>query len=293
MVALVGYTNAGKSTLLNALTGAGVLVQDKLFSTLDPTIRRLRLPSGREVLLADTVGFIRKLPHALVAAFRATLEGIDEAQLLLHLVDASHAAGSEQIRAVETVLGEIGVLDRPRLLAWNKIDLPLAGPAPRRLQGSGSDEVRISARTGEGLETLLAKIDAMIASPFATVEALVPYDHYELVSQAYEHGSVKAREDTDVGVRITAAVPDDLADRLRAFPVPRAKPPQAASTKQRGAPSRAPARKPARKPSKKSGATPARKAAAGKRPAKPVSAAARRARSKAHPAAKRRRSKPS
>ena len=231
-------------------TGAGVLVQDKLFATLDPTIRRLRLPGGREVLLADTVGFIRKLPHALVAAFRATLEGIDEAQLLLHMVDASHAAGSEQIRAVETVLGEIGVLDRPRLLAWNKIDLPTTGPARHRPPGGGPAEVRVSARTGEGLAALLAKIDGMIASPFATVEALVPYDHYELVSQAYEHGSVSAREDTADGVRIRASVPDGVADRLRAFPVPKAKP----------------ARKPARK-------------AAAKAPAKPRTKPRRRAHS--------------
>jgi GTP-binding protein HflX len=233
LVAMVGYTNAGKSSLLNALTGAGVLVQDKLFATLDPTIRRLRLPSGREVLLADTVGFIRKLPHALVAAFRATLEGINEAQLLLHLVDASHSAGSEQIRAVETVLGEIGALDRPRLLAWNKTDLPEAGPASHVPPGGSPEEVRISARTGEGLASLLAKIDGMIGSPFATVEAMVPYESYELVRLAHERGSVLVREDTAAGVRIRAAVPDGLADRLRAFPVPRTKP----------------AKKPARKPS--------------------------------------------
>jgi hypothetical protein len=200
-----------------------------------------------------------------VAAFRATLEGIDEAQLLLHLVDVSHPAGSEQIRAVETVLGEIGVLDRPRLLAWNKIDLPSAAPAPRRPPGGGPEEVRISARTGEGLATLLAKIDAMVGSPFATVEALVPYDHYALVSQAYEHGSVNAREDTDDGVRIRAAVPDDLAERLRAFPLPRARPPRAASAKRTAAPSRAPGRKPAGKPGAKAAKKPA-----GKRPGKPA-----------------------
>jgi hypothetical protein len=264
-VALVGYTNAGKSSLLNALTGAGVLVQDKLFSTLDPTIRRLRLPSGKEALLADTVGFIRKLPHALVAAFRATLEGIDEAQLVVHVVDASHPAGSEQIRAVETVLGQIGVLDRPRLLAWNKIDLPAAGPAPRRSSGGSAEEVRISARTGDGLDTLLAKIDAMVGSPFATVEALVPYDRYGLVSQAYERGSVAAREDTDDGVRIRAAVPDDLADRLRAFPAPRVKPAPA--------PTRAPKPAAARKPSAARRSTaqkPNARPAGGRTTAKPV-----------------------
>ncbi len=287
LVALVGYTNAGKSSLLNALTGAGVLVQDKLFSTLDPTIRRLRLPSGREALLADTVGFIRKLPHALVAAFRATLEGIDEAQLVVHVVDASHPAGAEQIRAVETVLGQIGVLDRPRLLAWNKIDLPTGGPAPRRSAGGSAEEVRISALTGDGLDTLLAKIDAMVGSPFATVEALVPYDRYVLVSQAYERGSVAAREDTDDGVRIRAAVPDDLADRLRAFPAPR--------VKQAPAPASKPARvrktaKPAPKkptPRKPGGKKTAQKKPVAKKPAAKRPAGRKAAQTRPRSAAKR------
>lgn len=232
VVALVGYTNAGKSSLLNALTGAGVLVQDKLFATLDPTVRRLRLPSGREALLADTVGFIRKLPHALVAAFRATLEGIAEARLLVHVADAAHPAGAEQIRAVETTLGELGVLDRPRLLAWNKTDLPAAAALPERSPACHPEEVRISARTGEGLATLLEKIDAMLGEPFPSVEALVPWARYELVSEAYARGSVSAREDTGAGVRIRAAVPADLARRLEAFPVPR-------SPRRPGAPRRA------------------------------------------------------
>ena len=237
LVALVGYTNAGKSSLLNALTGAGVLVQDKLFATLDPTIRRLRLPSGREVLLADTVGFIRKLPHALVAAFRATLEGIEEARLLVHVVDASHPAGSEMIRAVDAVLADIGVLDRPRLLAWNKCDLPAGGPPPVRPPVGTPDEVRISAKTGDGIAALLAKVDAMVGTPYAAVEAMVPYESYELVRLAYERGSVHAREDTVDGVKIRAEVPDDLAERLRAFPVPREKPVRPAK--------KPPARKPA------------------------------------------------
>jgi GTP-binding protein HflX len=255
LVALVGYTNAGKSSLLNALTGAGVLVQDKLFATLDPTIRRLRLPSGREVLLADTVGFIRKLPHALVAAFRATLEGIEEAHLIVHVVDASHRAGSELIRAVDAVLAEIGVLDRPRLLAWNKTDLPAGGPPPVRPPGGAPEEVRISAKTGDGLAALLAKIDTMVGTPYAAVEALVPYESYELVRHAYEHGAVHAREDTAEGVRIRAAVPDDLAELLRAFPVPRVAP-------ARGA--KAAGKRPAKKPA---GRKPAAKKPAAKKPA--------------------------
>jgi GTP-binding protein HflX len=271
LVALVGYTNAGKSSLLNALTGAGVLVQDKLFSTLDPTIRRLRLPSGREALLADTVGFIRKLPHALVAAFRATLEGIEEAQVLVHVVDASHPAGSEQIRAVESVLRELGVLDCPRLLAWNKIDLPAAGGSLRRLPAGGSAEVRISARTGEGLERLLASIEGMLSSRFPTIAAMVPYASYELVRMAYERGTVLEREDAAAGVKIRAAVPDDLAARLRTFPVP--KPSSARRTARKP---KTPRTKPARP---KSGA--ARRAASGgtKKAPRPAARPARKRRS--------------
>jgi GTP-binding protein HflX len=245
LVALVGYTNAGKSSLLNTLTGAGVLVQDKLFATLDPTIRRLRLPTGRDVLLADTVGFIRKLPHALVAAFRATLEGIEEARLIVHVVDASHPAGSELIRAVDAVLAEIGVLDRPRLLAWNKTDLPAGGPPPVRPPGGAPEEVRISAKTGDGLAALLAKIDAMVGTPYAAVEAMVPYERYELVRHAYEHGAVHAREDTAEGVRIRAAVPDDLAERLRAFPVPRTEPSRAPKAARKRPAKKTTAKKPA------------------------------------------------
>ncbi len=137
VIALVGYTNAGKSSLMNALTDAGVLVQDKLFATLDPATRRLALPGGRDALLTDTVGFIRKLPHELVAAFRATLEGIEEASLIVHVVDSSHPHATEQIAAVEAVLGNLKVSGTPRLLAWNKIDLmPDAGGPGGARRGS-------------------------------------------------------------------------------------------------------------------------------------------------------------
>jgi len=278
LVALVGYTNAGKSSLLNALTGAGVLVQDKLFATLDPTIRRLALPSGRIALLADTVGFIRKLPHALVAAFRATLEGIDEAPLLVQVVDASQPSVVEQIRSVETVLGEIGVLDRPRIIAWNKIDLPAAARAPRDAGAGDCEEVRLSARTGEGLPSLLAKIDAMLGSPYEPVAAMVPYERYELVRRAYERGSVISRVDAAEGVHLTARVPDDLAGLLRAFPAPR---PERAKPRRPGAKPSA-AKRPRSKPAvrkhaaSKAGTTPARrprpvtkkKTSAGRRAAK-------------------------
>ena len=273
LVALVGYTNAGKSSLLNALMGAGVLVQDKLFATLDPTIRRLALPSGRTALLADTVGFIRKLPHALVAAFRATLEGIEEAPLLVQVVDASQPAVTEQIRAVETVLGELGVLDRPRIIAWNKIDLPAAAHAPYGAGAGGCEEVRLSARTGEGLPSLLTTIDAMLGSPYEPVAAMVPYDRYELVRNAYERGSVTSRVDAAEGVYLTASVPDDLAGLLRAFPVPR---PERAKPRRPGAKPSA-AKRPRAKPARSKTAKPK---PAARKPAKPKPAVRKPARSK-------------
>jgi len=155
IVALVGYTNAGKSSLMNALTQAGVVVQDKLFATLDPTLRRLVLPGNRVVLLSDTVGFIRKLPHQLVAAFQATLEEIQEADILLHVVDISHSHADLQQKAVESVLGELGLADRPTTLVFNKIDCLGRSPFPWR---PGSGRVAVSASTGAGLDDLRQEI---------------------------------------------------------------------------------------------------------------------------------------
>ena len=155
IVALVGYTNAGKSSLLNALTHASVLVQDRLFATLDPTLRRLALPGGRVALLSDTVGFIRKIPHQLVAAFQATLEEIQEAEVLLHVVDVSHPNAEHQQEAVEGVLAELGLADRPTVLVFNKIDR--LGRAPFAWQ-PGSGRVATSAKTGAGLEELRREI---------------------------------------------------------------------------------------------------------------------------------------
>ena len=155
IVALVGYTNAGKSSLMNALTQAGVVVQDKLFATLDPTLRRLVLPGNRVVLLSDTVGFIRKLPHQLVAAFQATLEEMQEADILLHVVDISHPHADLQQKAVESVLGELGLADRPTTLVFNKIDCLGRSPFPWR---PGSGRVAVSAKTGAGLDDLRQEI---------------------------------------------------------------------------------------------------------------------------------------
>jgi GTP-binding protein HflX len=166
IVALVGYTNAGKSSLMNALTRAGVVVRDQLFATLDPTLRRLTLPGDRVALLSDTVGFIRKIPHQLVAAFQATLEEVQEAELLLHVVDVSHPHAELQQAAVEAVLGELGLADRPTILAYNKIDR--LGQRPDFPWGPGSGRVAISAKTGAGLDDLRREIVAGLDGPRAT-----------------------------------------------------------------------------------------------------------------------------
>ncbi|MCB0021252.1 MAG: GTPase HflX, partial [Anaerolineales bacterium] len=167
VIAVVGYTNAGKSTLLNALTGAGVVAQDQLFATLDPTTRRVELPSGHIALFTDTVGFIQKLPTTLVAAFRATLEEVNEARILLHVVDASHINADEQVAAVEEVLEELGAGNKPVVTALNKVDLlDLDDPEERhRLEEARQaypHAVAISARTGAGMDRLLSMIDTVL-----------------------------------------------------------------------------------------------------------------------------------
>ena len=238
VVALVGYTNAGKSSLLNALTGAGVLVQDKLFATLDPTTRRLKLPGGREALLTDTVGFIRKLPHHLVAAFRATLEGIQEASLVVHVVDASHPRAAEQVEAVESVLatlgtgtgprgsGKLGPGDEgasgsepaaPRLLLLNKMDLVRDRSVLTFTAGRQEVTHEISARTGEGLPGLLAKMEEMLATDLVELTVLLPRDRYDLVRLIYDQGSVRKKTEEEEGVRLEASVPAALAERLAPF----------------------------------------------------------------------------
>jgi len=212
-VAIAGYTNAGKSTLLNALTGAGVLVDDSLFATLDPAVRRARTPSGRWFTLTDTVGFVRHLPHQLVEAFRSTLEEVADADLILHVVDGSDADPRAQIGAVREVLGQIGAASVPELVVVNKAD----AADPIEVKGLCLAErgaVVVSARTGQGLPDLLAAIEAALPWRDAEVSALVPYGRGDLVARAHEEGEVLAVAHCEGGTQLTARVPPELAAQL-------------------------------------------------------------------------------
>ena len=207
-VALAGYTNAGKSTLMNALTRADVLVADQLFATLDPTVRRLRLPGSRTVTLSDTVGFVRKLPHDLVEAFRSTLEEITLASLILHVADASASDVEEQVAAVRDVLAEIGAGGIPELLVLNKVDL-LSEVDRARVRRRFPDAVAVSSLTGDGIDHLLETVHSAIPSPPVEVEVLVPYDRQDMVSRLYRHGEVLEAESREDGTRLRARVGEE------------------------------------------------------------------------------------
>jgi len=212
-VAIAGYTNAGKSTLLNALTGAGVLVDDSLFATLDPAVRRARTPAGRWFTLTDTVGFVRHLPHQLVEAFRSTLEEVAEADLILHVVDGSDADPLAQMRAVREVLGEIGAADVPEIVVVNKADA--ADPvALKELSLVARGCVVVSASTGLGLDDLLAAVEEALPRRDTEVSALVPYGRSDLVARAHQEGEVLTLRHDAEGTRLTARVPPDLAAAL-------------------------------------------------------------------------------
>jgi GTP-binding protein HflX len=215
----VGYTNAGKSTLLNALTGADVGVRDRLFHTLDPTTRTLRL-GGKPYLLTDTVGFISKLPHQLVDAFAATLEETARAELLAHVLDASASAAEIETmeRSVEATLQEIGADGRPRILVLNKVDL--LGPEERDdLRLRHRDAVLVSAETGEGLEALGERIERELLHTLRPVHLLVPYADGGSLAELHELAGEVSRRDTPEGVRVDALVPARLAERFARFAV--------------------------------------------------------------------------
>jgi GTP-binding protein HflX len=218
-VALAGYTNAGKSSLLNVLTGATVGVQDRLFHTLDPTTRTFEI-SGRSYLLTDTVGFIRKLPHQLVDAFAATLEEALEADLILHVADASAPEDEliEMLDAVDEVLAEIGAAERPRLLALNKVDL-LDDERRRELSFRHPRAVQISAATGEGLDDLAEAVEGRFLATLRPMELLVPYDEGGRLSELHDLAGEMEREDTPEGAHIRARVPAGVAPRFERFSV--------------------------------------------------------------------------
>jgi GTP-binding protein HflX len=218
-VALVGYTNAGKSTLFNTVTGARVLSSSRMFATLDPKLRAIELPSRRKVLLSDTVGFIRNLPHTLVTSFRATLEEVSQAEVLLHVRDAAATYSEEQKAQVEKVLGELEVMCKPRIEVLNKIDL-LDEEERQRVQARATvrEEVAVSARTGEGTDCLLAAIDAALYSdPVVDAELRVP-QHEGAVLAAIDAGMVvHSREYEGNIVRLKVSGPASLVGRMRRF----------------------------------------------------------------------------
>jgi len=216
-VALVGYTNAGKSTLFNSLSRAGVLVSSKMFATLDPTVRAVRLPSNRRVLLSDTVGFIRDLPPGLIAAFRATLEEVQESALLLLVTDISNPHHTEQDAEVEKILKELGVADRPRVHVLNKIDR--LSPEIAAAVNGNHNSARVSGLTGEGLETLLARIDeAMPVDPVLHLQFTLPLSNGRAIALVHALGRVLHSEVQDSTMAIEAEVPESVARQLSIGP---------------------------------------------------------------------------
>jgi GTP-binding protein HflX len=209
-VAIAGYTNSGKSSLLNALTGAGVLVQDALFATLDPTVRQARTQDGREFTLSDTVGFVRHLPHQLIEAFRATLEEVSGSDLILHVVDGADADPIGQINAVHEVLGEIDALDVPEIIVVNKTDA-MTAEAVTRLRATLPEALWISARTGDGMDVLRDRLALALPRPEVAVEVLLPYDRGDLVARVHRDGEVLTEVHEATGTRLCARVGPELA----------------------------------------------------------------------------------
>jgi GTPase len=215
VVTLVGYTNAGKSTLLNALTDAGVFTEDKLFATLDPTTRRVKLPGGRIFLLTDTVGFIQKLPHHLVVSFRATLEEVLEADMLLHVVDASHPLAAEQMAAVNKILADLEAAALPTLTVFNKMDIPESHLALNSLVSGAENFVAVSAQKGHGLGVLLAKVDEMLQANLNHFELLLPYGSEALLNTIRRYGKIEEIEYLADAARVKAVLPRARAESIK------------------------------------------------------------------------------
>jgi GTP-binding protein HflX len=215
-VAIAGYTNAGKSSLLNRLTSAGVLVENALFATLDPTVRQAKTPGGREFTLSDTVGFVRDLPHQLVEAFRSTLEEVAASDLILHVVDGSDPDPEGQLSAVRKVLADIDAHNIPELVVINKADA--ADPfVIDRIKLHEKNAIAVSALTGQDIDELVAMIEAQLPHPQIDIKATVPYDRGDLLARAYREGNVLTRTDTEAGTVIIAKVPQALANVLEEY----------------------------------------------------------------------------
>lgn len=215
-VAIAGYTNAGKSSLLNRLTSAGVLVQNALFATLDPTVRQSKTPDGREYTFTDTVGFVRNLPHQLVEAFRSTLEEISDADLVLHVVDASHPDPGSQIETVRKVMSEVGATNIKELVVFNKIDL-VDQATIISLRSLQPDAVLVSTRTGQGIDQLELAIAEKLPRPNVYVKVLIPYNHGELVSRMHLNSEIIKLEYQENGTYLEARVNEDLAAELKGY----------------------------------------------------------------------------
>jgi len=217
--AIVGYTNAGKSSLLNKLTGAKVFVEDKLFATLDPTTRRLELPNGQVLLITDTVGFVRKLPHRLVEAFKATLEEAVVADFLIHVVDVSSPDLEHHMETTMQVMKELGAKNKQVITVFNKIDLSKDGFAHSFLKGRYPNSCAISVKTGNGISQLLELMEAQLEEGIELLDLLIPYDRYDLIDELHQMGAVKKEKPEEQGIVIFGAIPKRFVSKVQEFKI--------------------------------------------------------------------------
>jgi GTPase len=215
-VAIAGYTNAGKSSLLNRITKAGVLVEDSLFATLDATVRKTSTPTGRGFTLTDTVGFVRALPHQLVEAFRSTLEEVAEADVIVHVVDASHPDPGAQLQTVRDVIGDVGARDVPEIVVFNKSDLVSMGET-LQLRGLQPDAIFVSAKTGEGIDLLMARIDELLPQPRVKMSLRIPFDRGDVVGTLHDLGTVEEVTYSEAGTDIQVLVDPSMVSAFEAF----------------------------------------------------------------------------